>query len=83
MMYVHYGEGPAHKEKLVRGLAALGPGFLAQLCWWCNGTTRHEFESCDVCANDRAYGTGLGLLLCGKPAPVSVVNQVLIAAEGT
>lgn len=80
-MHVHYDESVAHAERLVRGLAVLGPNFLAKLCWWCNGTTRHNFECCDVCAHERTYGMGLGLLLCGKPAPESVVNQVLMAAE--
>lgn len=80
-MHVHYGSEEAHKAKLVKGLATLGPDFLASLCWWCDGSTKREFESCNVCS-DNGYGSALGLLVGGKPAPVSVVNQVLIAGGG-
>ncbi len=83
MMFVTYGEGNKHAERLKRGLAILGPPFVAKLCWWCHGTTTHQFESCDVCGKDRAYGTALGLLIGNTPAPESVVNQVLVAAEAT
>ena len=80
-MHVPYGEGRAHAEKLKRGLQVLGPEFIAQLCWWCDGTTMHKFEHCDVCGKGRFYGAALGLLQgASTPAPESVVNQVLVAA---
>lgn len=72
-------ERQAHKLRLTRGLAKLGPDFCAQICWWCKGTTRHEYESCDVCGPH--YGMATGLLVFSQPAPASVVNQVLIAGE--
>lgn len=88
MMHVPYGEGAAHAEKLKRGLQALGPWFLARLCWWCHGTTMPARSTgdygghCNVCGKDHPYGTALGLLTGdSQPAPESVVNQVLVAAE--
>lgn len=83
-MHVLFGEGKQHSEKLKHGLEVLGSNFVARICWCCDGTTdkRPEFGfgSCERCSNN-GYATGLGLLINGKPAPVSVVNQVLIAAE--
>lgn len=80
--HITYGDGPKHAEKLKRGLAALGPGFLAFLCWWCDGTGTRQFECCNVCGKGKQYGCSLGLLTGdSKPASESVVNQVLVAAE--
>jgi hypothetical protein len=81
-MFVSWNEREAHAEALKRGLARLGPDFAAQLCWWCEGTTSHRFEHCSVCGYGKFCGTALGLLQGdSKPAPESVVNQVLVAAE--
>ena len=80
-MHIPYGEGEAHAERLKRGLSALGPDFVASLCWWCDGTTVRKFEPCNVCGRGRLYGSALGLLIGNEPAPESVVNQVLIAAH--
>lgn len=81
-MYVTFGEEGKHAEKLKRGLAVLGPEFYAYLCWWCEGTTRRKFEGCDICGKGKPYGCALGLLMGDSvPAPTSVVNQVLVAAE--
>ena len=79
-MHVPHGEREAHAERLRRGLAALGPDFVASLCWWCDGTTTRNFDHCDVCGKGRMYGSALGLLIGDQPAPESVVNQVLVAA---
>ncbi len=79
-MFVPYGDGEKHAERLKCGLAVLGPSFVAQICWWCDGTTTRKFEHCDVCGKGRLYGSALGLLIGNSPAPESVVNQVLVAA---
>lgn len=80
-MRVPYGQGDEHAARLKRGLQVLGPNFIATLCYWCDGTTVHGFERCNVCGRGKAYGEALGLLQGNTPAPESVVNQVLIAAE--
>lgn len=81
-MHVPYGEGPAHAERLKRGLARLGPEFAASLCWWCEGTTVRKFEHCDICWDKHlGYGSALGMLIGKAPAGQSVVNQVLVAAD--
>jgi len=80
--FITYGEEEAHAAKLRVGLAKLGPNFVAEVCWWCNGTGRHNYEHCDVCGKSKFYGTALGLLINNEPAPESVVNQVIVAADG-
>lgn len=80
-MHVTYGTEKDHAAKLKAGLVALGPGFLAEICYWCDGTTTRCFECCDVCGRGKPYGTSLGLLMGNKPAPESVVNQALVAAD--
>lgn len=79
-MHVAYGATDLHAQKLKRGLAALGPDFGVIICWWCEGTTLHRFEQCDVCGKGYQQ-MPLGLLQGNNPAPASVVNQVLVAAE--
>lgn len=80
-MHVTYGDHTQHAEALTRGLKKMPPGFLAKLCWWCDGTTMRNYENCTVCGEGRPYGAALGLLTAwDKPAPESVVNQVLAAA---
>lgn len=81
MMFVTYGTEQEHAKKLKTGLAKLGPSFLAEICWWCDGTTMRKFEHCSVCGKGRQYGSALGLLIHNEPAPESVVNQVLVAAD--
>lgn len=80
-MHVTWDEEDAHAAKLKAGLIVLGPSFVAQVCWWCDGTTRRKFEGCSVCGEGRVYGAALGLLIGNKPAPESVVNQVLVASD--
>jgi hypothetical protein len=80
--FITYGEEETHAAKLRAGLAKLSPQFVAEVCWWCDGTGRHKFEHCTVCGADKMYGTALGLLINNRPAPESVVNQVLVAADG-
>lgn len=79
-VYVQHGEEDAWVAKLSAGLVALGAEFLAQFCWWCHGTTRRDYEHCQVCGK-YGYGTAQGLLVGNEPAPASVINQVLVAAE--
>jgi rubrerythrin len=80
-MHITYGTEKEHATKLKRGLKKLGNNFVAEICYWCEGTGRHDFEQCHVCGRDKQYGTSLGLLCGLKPASDSVVNQVLIAGE--
>jgi hypothetical protein len=80
-MYVQHDKREEHAAKLKAGLARLGPSFVARLCYWCEGNTMRNFEHCSVCGRGRFYGSALGLLICNEPAPESVVNQVLVAAE--
>ncbi len=82
MMHVTWGTEEEHAKKLKLGLSRLGNNFVAELCWWCEGTTQHKHEHCSVCGKDKPYGCALGLLINNKPAPESVVNQVLVAADG-
>lgn len=81
--HIEYDKGGEHAAKLHRGLKILGPDFTAIICWWCKGTTYHCYEPCSVCGKGRNRWTGLGLLYypSSEPAPESVVNQVLVAAE--
>jgi hypothetical protein len=82
MMHITYGTEREHAAALRRGLQCLGKEFLAEVCWWCDGTGTREFECCSVCGKGRPYGTALGLLTSdSRPAPESVVNQVLVASE--
>lgn len=83
MMHVTFGQEEAHAASLKKGLERLGPGFLAAICWWCDGTTMRKCEHCTVCGKGRLYGSALGLLIGNEPAPESVVNQVLEAAHTT
>lgn len=82
-MFVPWTEREQHQAALRKGLEALGSDFTAQLCYWCEGTTVRKYESCAVCGRDTQYGCALGLLYKAtlKPAPESVVNQVLEAAK--
>jgi len=80
-MFVDLDKRTQHAAQLKRGLERLGPNFVATICYWCDGTTTHNFEHCHVCGAGKFYGTSLGLLINNKPAPDSVVNQVLVAGE--
>jgi hypothetical protein len=76
-----FGEAKQHADKLKRGLKRLGSAYVAEICFWCDGKGTRKFEHCHVCGAGKFYGTALGLLINNKPAPDSVVNQVLLAAE--
>lgn len=85
--FIRFNDQEAYKAALERGLKAMVPGFCAKLCWWCDGTTQRkntidpgQYEHCEICGKD-GYGTAQGLLIENEPAPASVVNQVLMAAE--
>lgn len=80
MKYYHVHDLEGHQAALHRGLEVLGPDFVAQICWWCKGTTNHNYWGCEVCGPP-GKGSPLGLLVNNEPAPYSVVNQVLVAAE--
>lgn len=85
-MYIPFGETEAHVEKLKIGLAKLGPQFLGRICGICHGHTRYEQRYCDGpngsfrMNGECDYCGATGLQVAHKPAPMSVVNQVLTAA---
>ena len=75
-------------EIIHRGLACMPANFVARLCPVCKGSGRYEqmftagcgggyYRSNSYCD----YCEGEGLLVVDKPAPMSVVNQVRVAAE--
>jgi DnaJ-class molecular chaperone len=79
---------PDHATKLRAGLAALGSGFLASICGICKGEGQHGQTYTVGCGGgyfrmrgDCEYCDGQGLTQYYRPAPRSVVNQVLVAAE--
>lgn len=78
--FIAFENQPGYRAKLIAGLAVLGSAFSAKLCWWCDGLTYRNYDHCDICGKD-GYGTAKGLLIENDPAPASVVNQVLVAAE--
>lgn len=80
-MHVEWGKEDEHAGDLKRGLDVLGPEFVARICFWCEGRTTRKFSSCDVCGRGLIYGCSVGLLVGDKPAPESVVQQVLEAAK--
>jgi hypothetical protein len=89
--YIPYGEGEEHAKTLKNGLAALPSDFRAELCFMCEGIGEYEqtytvgcgggyyrsMGKCDYCG-----GIGLrqgdGFI---APAPLSVLEQVLVAGR--
>lgn len=80
-MYIPYKKVNEHAALLKQGLAKLPNNFTAFVCWWCEGTTIRNFESCSVCCKEGWHGNGL-LYPGSVPAPDSVAYQVLNAAKG-
>lgn len=84
---IAYGRTQEHAAALRRGLEVLGPRFVAEVCSLCEGHGQYRqvynmgcgmgmqrsMGGCDYCGK-------LGLLQAGKPAPLSVMYQVLNAA---
>ena len=77
----------AHASALIRGLERLGPNFLARLCSSCGGTTVYRQRYNAGCGAGYYHSDGpcdwcdsTGLMLGTKPAPKTVVAQVLNAA---
>lgn len=83
---IPFRENESHAAQLTRGLAKMPAGFIAQLCEICDGRgeykqtytlgcgggTHRSLGDCDYCGS-------AGLMQGRKPAPASVVNQVLVA----
>lgn len=86
---IAYGRTKEHADELRRGLEVLGPNFLANLCPLCEGHGQYRqtynmgcgmgmsrsMGGCDCCGK-------LGLMQAGKPAPLSVMYQVINAGRG-
>ena len=75
-------------DKLKQGLSLMRPGFAAELCWRCDGVGEYDQLYNMGCGmgmsnwkGDCEYCKGVGLLQGDKPAPPSVINQVITAAE--
>lgn len=84
---IAYGHTKEHAAALKRGLLAL-PGFLAHICGACDGegqSLQHYNAGCGAGMVRMMGGCdwcdGMGLRQGDKPAPVSVVNQVLQAGS--
>lgn len=84
----NYDDPKGHADKLRRGIAALGPNFLAAVCGLCEGEGQYRQNYNMGCGMGMSrmmgkcsYCDGLGLVLGGKPAPLSVMHQVLNASE--
>lgn len=76
-----------HSLNLTRGLARLPDDFTARICEVCLGKGEYEQTYCDGPNGSMRltggcdYCDGMGLLVGSKPAPMSVVQQVLNAAD--
>jgi hypothetical protein len=84
---IAHGREDEHAAELKRGLSRMPSGFVAQVCWACDGrgARRQTYTAgcgggyysamggCDFC-------DGTGLMQGAKPAPASVRAQLLIAA---
>ena len=81
-------DGARHAANLKTGLTELGDEFLAELCPLCEGegATLQTYTAgcgrgyykargpCELCK-------GASLVIGGKPAPKSVIQQVIVAAD--
>lgn len=88
LYHIVYGSEKEHAANLHAGLMLLGPDFYAKVCPICQGEGQHEqlytagcgggyFKSMGGCD----YCEGHGLLQGTKPAPSSVVVQVVNAGQ--
>lgn len=78
-----------HADALRRGLTKLGPTFFASICY-CEGhgeIVQHYNVGCGGgfirMMGPHDFCGGRGLLQGDQPAPLSVLNQVLVAGEPT
>jgi hypothetical protein len=83
---IAYGRAEEHAAALKRGLAQMVPGFTATLCRGCggagtplNGGFGRACEECGGMGLCQGIGRPYGWR---RPAPLSVVNQVLVAGNG-
>lgn len=81
---IAYGREKTHAAALKLGLSSLPPNFVAEVCGvclgegayrqlfnaGCGGGMYYMYSGCDYC-------DGTGLTVAGRPAPSSVVAQVL------
>lgn len=84
---IPYGQNEEHAAKLERGLKNLPSDFVAQLCYVCRGQGQYKQMYTAGCGGgyyssmgECEYCERTGLLIENKPAPVSVMYQVLNAA---
>lgn len=83
---IPYGHEIKHAAALSAGLACLPSGFSAVLCEVCNGHGQYEQTYTAGCGGGYFRMKGAcncceetGLLQNGRPAPISVIHQVLNA----
>lgn len=85
---IAYGQTAEHAETLTKGLARLGPNFLATICPICKGFGECQQRYTAGCGSG-SYTTVGGCDYCGatgplqgnREAPDSVREQVLIAGQ--
>jgi DnaJ-class molecular chaperone len=84
---IAHGHVEEHAKALTAGLSKLPSNFLAKVCVICKGYGEYEQTYCDG-PNGRMrltggcdYCDGTGLVIGHKPAPESVLEQVLQAAK--
>ena len=87
VFYIPHGCEDAHAGRLAAGLSCMVHGFAAAVCPLCGGRGRGMQTYTEGCGARpwRAEGAcnvcqATGLVQGDKPAPLSVINQVLTAA---
>lgn len=85
---IAYGRTQEHSDELKRGLEILGSCFLANICPLCDGHGQYRQVYNNGCGMGMSRSMGgcdycgkLGLIQTNKPAPLSVMHQVLTAAR--
>lgn len=85
---IAYGREAEHAAELKAGMARLPSGFIAEICWGCDGRGEREEMFTHGCGGGYYrsrtgcdYCDGTGLQQAGKPAPASVREQVINAAR--
>jgi hypothetical protein len=74
--WIPHDKRAEHQQMVQVGLSRMIPDYLGEACWSCHGSGYNErsFWECQMCE-------GTGMQVAGHPAPMSVLNQVLVAAE--
>ena len=86
--FIPFGQEAAHAAALKLGLSRLRPDYIAEVCGICNGRGEYDQSYTAGCGGGYYRSSGpcdycerTGLTQRNRPAPGSVVNQVLVAAS--